>query len=90
MRKHTAMRGSLGYARVMRTVDLQVHYEDGSYVAIGHEDLNSLRFSVIAEGATWEALKVDVHEVVNAIYFDTPKPDRITLHLVHDEELQVA
>lgn len=90
VRKHTAGQKSLRYARFMRTVELQVHYEEGSYVAVGHEDLNNLRFSIIAEGTTWDALKLDVREVVTAIYFDTPKPDRITLHLVHDEELQVA
>lgn len=74
----------------MRTVDLQVHYEDSMYIASGHEDLNGLRFSIIAEGSTWDALKLDVQEVVNAIYYDTPKPERLTLHLVHDEELLVA
>ena len=74
----------------MRSVDLQVQYEGGVYVAAGHEDFNGLRFSIIAEGSTWDALKGDVQEVVNAIYYDTPKPQRITLHLVHDEELLVA
>ena len=81
---------ALRYAFTMRTVELQVQYEDGGYVAAGHEDLNGLRFSIIAEGASWEALKSDVQDVVNAIYYDTPKPDRVTLHLVHDEELQIV
>ncbi len=74
----------------MRTVNLQVQYESGVYVASGHEDLNGMRFSIIAEGGTWDTLKTDVQEVVHAIYYDTPKPDRISLHLVHDEELLVA
>ena len=74
----------------MRTVELQVRYQDGVYVASGHEDLNNMRFSIVAEGSTWDALKADLQEVVQAIYFDTPKPARITLHLVHDEELLVA
>lgn len=71
----------------MRSVAVQVHYENGGYVAAGYEDFNGLRFSIVGEGATWEALKTDVREVVDAIYYDTPKPDRISLHLVQDEEL---
>ena len=74
----------------MRTVALQVHLEEGLYTASGHEDYEGMRYSFIAEGADWDALKADVQDVARALYYDSPKPDRITLHLVHDDELMVA
>jgi hypothetical protein len=74
----------------MRTVGLTVHLEEGMYVASGHEDFEGMRYSFVAEGQTWDALKSDLQEVTNALYYDATKPDRITLHLVHDDELMVA
>ena len=74
----------------MRSVTLQVELEDGIYTATGHEIVNGARFSIIAEGANWDLLKEDVQAVIEALYFDIPKPDSIHLHLVHDEELMVA
>jgi hypothetical protein len=74
----------------MRTVELQVQLEDGTYIASGHEDFEGMRYSFVAEGQTWGALRADLQDVVNALYYDAPKPDRILLHLVHDDELLVA
>ena len=74
----------------MRTLDLRVRLEDGRYHAVGQEETDSLIYSVIAEGATWDELKTDVKEVLNAVYYDTSKPDRIFLHLEHKEQLLVS
>ncbi len=71
----------------MRSVDLQVHLEDGKYIASGHEMVNGVRFSILAEGDNWDALKADVQAVLRAVYYDTPKPDTVHLHLLHDERL---
>jgi hypothetical protein len=49
-----------------------------------------MRYSFVAEGQTWEALRADLQDVVKALYYDTAKPERITLHLVHEDELMVA
>lgn len=54
---------------------------DGGYVA------EALGESIFTEGDTWEALRANVREAVNAFYFDRPAPDRVRLHLVRDEVL---
>ena len=71
----------------MRIVNVNVRLTDHGYVAEGFEDFGALRYSILSEGATWDGLKTDLREVVNAIYYDTPKPDRIVLHLQHEDEL---
>ena len=74
----------------MRVVDLNVSFQNDAFVASGYEDRDGMRYSIEAQGATWDGLKADLCEVVNAIYYDTAKPDRVALHLHHDEEVLFA
>ena len=43
--------------------------------------------SIFTEGDTWDQLRSNVKEAVDAYYFGRPKPRRIRLHLVRDEML---
>jgi predicted RNase H-like HicB family nuclease len=43
-----------------------------------------------SQGNTWEELRGNVKEAVEAWYFDRPKPNRARLHLVRDELLAAA
>ena len=54
---------------------------DGGYCA------ECLAESIFTEGETWEALRANVREAVEAFYFDQAKPARVRLHLVRDEML---
>ncbi|MBI2814732.1 MAG: 2-phospho-L-lactate guanylyltransferase [Opitutae bacterium] len=54
---------------------------DGGYVA------EALGESIITEADTWEKLRANVREAVQAFYFDQPAPRSIRLHLVRDEVL---
>ncbi len=54
---------------------------DGGYVA------EALGESIITEADTWEELRANVREAVNAFYFDQSAPRSIRLHLVRDEVL---
>ena len=56
---------------------------DGGYVA------ECLTESMVTEGDTWEQLRGNVREVVQAFYFDAPEalPKTIRLHLLRDEVL---
>jgi len=54
---------------------------DGGYVA------ECLTESIVTQGDTWEELRANVLDVVQAYYFDGPKPQWIRLHLVRDEVL---
>ena len=58
--------------------------EDGRLLAIGRGD------SIFTDGADWEDLKRNINEVVEAFYFDKPKPSTIRLHMVRDEVLLSA
>ena len=52
---------------------------DGGFVA------EALGESIITQADTWEELRANVREAVNAFYFDRPAPSRLRLHLVRDE-----
>jgi predicted RNase H-like HicB family nuclease len=52
---------------------------DGGFVA------EALGESIITQADTWEELRTNVREAVNAFYFDRPAPQRLRLHLVRDE-----
>ena len=52
---------------------------DGGFVA------EALGESIITQADTWEELRANVREVVQAFYFDRPAPARLRLHLVRDE-----
>jgi len=46
--------------------------------------------SIFTQGDTWEELRRNVKEAVEAFYFDGLKPARIRLHLVRDEVLALG
>ena len=58
--------------------------EGGGYVA------ECLSEDIFTQGDTWEELRANVKEAVEAWYFDRQKPTSIRLHLVRDELLAVA
>jgi hypothetical protein len=58
--------------------------EGGRLLAIGRGD------SIFTDGADWDELKQNVQEVVEAFYFDRPKPSVVRLHMVRDEVLMSA
>jgi hypothetical protein len=58
--------------------------EDGRLLAVGRGA------SIFTDGADWDDLKRNVQEVVEAFYFDSPKPSVVRLHMVRDEVLAVA
>jgi len=57
---------------------------DGGFVA---ECLNE---DIITEADTWDELRDNVKEAVEAFYFDSSVPARIRLHLVRDEIVIMA
>lgn len=46
--------------------------------------------SIFTEGDSWDELRANVKEAVEAFYFDRPKPASIRLHLVRDEMLALG
>ena len=58
--------------------------EGGRLLAIG------LGASIFTDGADWDDLKRNVQEVVEAFFYDKPKPAVVRLHMVRDEILAVA
>jgi len=58
--------------------------EDGRLLAVGRGE------SIFTDGADWEDLKANVQEVVEAFYFDMPKPETVRLYMVRDEVLAAA
>jgi len=58
--------------------------EGGRLLAVGRGD------SIFTDGADWDDLKRNVQEVVEAYYFDRPRPSVIRLHMVRDEVLLSA
>jgi predicted RNase H-like HicB family nuclease len=57
---------------------------DGGYTA------EALGESIFTQGDTWEELRSNVKEAVEAFYFDSQKPSSVRLHLVRDEMLAVG
>lgn len=58
--------------------------EDGGFVA------ECLSQDIFTQGDTWEELRANVQEAVNAHFFDQPRPALVRLHLVRDEVFAVA
>jgi predicted RNase H-like HicB family nuclease len=54
---------------------------EGGYVA------ECLSENIVTQGDTWEELRANVREAVEAFFFDRPKPQAIRLHLVRNEVL---
>ena len=48
---------------------------DGGYVS------ECLSHDIFTQGDTWDALRANVREAVNAFFFDQPKPATVRLHL---------
>jgi hypothetical protein len=57
---------------------------DGGYTA------EALGESIFTQADTWEELKANVREAVQAFYFDSAPPASIRLRLVRDEVVAVA
>lgn len=57
---------------------------DNGYVA------EALGESIFTQGDTWEELRENVREAVEAFFFDSQKPSSIRLRLVRDEMLAVG
>jgi predicted RNase H-like HicB family nuclease len=54
---------------------------DGGYVA------EALGESIVTQADSWDELRTNVREAVDAFYFDRLAPTRLRLHLVRDEIL---
>jgi predicted RNase H-like HicB family nuclease len=57
---------------------------DGGYIA------EALGENIVTEADTWEQLRANVREAVEAYYIDEPKPSSVRLLLRRDEVLAVA
>jgi hypothetical protein len=57
---------------------------DGGYTA------EALGESIFTQADSWEELRANVREAVQAFYFDSVAPASIRLHLIRDEVLAVA
>ena len=43
--------------------------------------------SIFTQGDSWDELRANVKEAVEAFYFDRSKPSSVRLHLIRDEVL---
>jgi len=57
---------------------------DGGYCA------ECLTEPIFTQGNTWDELRANAREAVEAFYFDSTPPATIRLHLVRDEVLAVG
>jgi len=57
---------------------------DGGYIA------ECLTESIVTQGDTWEELRSNVRDAVEAFYFDSEKPSSVRLRLVRDEVLMAG
>ena len=57
---------------------------DGGFTA------ECLTEAIITQGDTWNELRANVKEAVQAYFFDRPAPQTIRLHLVRDEVLAIG
>ena len=57
---------------------------DGGFVA------ECLTESIFTQADTWDELRRNAREVVDAFYFDRARPSVVRLHLVRDEVLATA
>jgi predicted RNase H-like HicB family nuclease len=61
-----------------------------SQEAGGGYTAEALGESIFTQGESWEELRANVKEAVDAFFFDRPKPSTIRLRLVRDEMLAVG
>ncbi len=79
------MREVAGGAKRMKELVFEVMQEaDGGYTA------EALGESIFTQADSWDELKANVREAVQAFYFDSTAPASIRLHLIRDEVLAVA
>ncbi len=57
---------------------------DGGYVA------ECLTEAIVTQGDSWDELRANVLEAVQAFFFDRPAPQSVRLHLVRDERVAVG
>lgn len=80
-----ASSNALSYSVGMSELVFEVTQDaDGGFVA------EALGENIVTEADTWEELRANVREAVEAYYFEQPKPDQLRLHLRRDEILAVA
>jgi hypothetical protein len=66
--------------RIVNEIVFEITQEaDGGFCA------ECLSESIFTQGDTWDELRANVKEAVEAFYFDCPKPTSVRLHLVRDE-----
>ncbi len=66
--------------KVVNEIVFEITQEgDGGFCA------ECLTESIFTQGNTWDELRANVKEAVEAFYFDRPKPTGVRLHLVRDE-----
>lgn len=69
----------------MKEIVFEVVQEaDGGYTA------EAIGESIFTQADSWDELRVNAREAVQAFYFDSAPPASIRLHLVRDEVLAVA
>ena len=72
----------LGGASCMKELIFEVMQEaDGGFTA------EALGESIFTQADSWDELKANVREAVQAFYFDSVAPASIRLHLIRDEVL---
>ncbi len=75
----------IGGTNTMNELVFEVAQEaDGGFTA------EALSESIFTQADSWEELKANVREAVQAFYFDSAAPAFIRLHLIRDEVLAVA
>ena len=71
--------------KVVNEIVFEITQEaDGGFCA------ECLTESIFTQGDTWDELRANVKEAVEAFYLDRPKPAGIRLHLVRDEMLALG
>jgi len=76
---------SQGEETLINEIVFEVSQEaDGGFTA------ECLTESIFTEADSWEEIRTNVREAVEAFYFDRPKPNAIRLHLVRDEMLALG
>lgn len=77
--------GGTEYARGMRELIFEVRQEaDEGYVA------ECLTEGIYTQADTWDELRDNVREAVEAYHFDGERPQSVRLHLVRDEYVAVG
>ncbi|MGA2348989.1 MAG: 2-phospho-L-lactate guanylyltransferase [Terracidiphilus sp.] len=73
-----------GCKRMKELVFEVIQEADGGYTA------EALGESIFTQADSWDELRTNAREAVQAFYFDSDAPASIRLHLIRDEVLAVA